>query len=387
MTTGIIPGRRAAAAVLSLACAAALAPALLGAQERNVVRVDLPVGRSYPVETPSPINRVSVANPEVADVAVIGERDVVINARGSGETDVIIWAANQPRQHLRVSVHSPADRMQVVLGVKIAEVRRDVLRELGVSARYADENTRVGSGIFNTDNAINPDGSIDVPGARFLTLLTDFDTDDLLAFIDAQATSGNARILAEPNVMAANKEEASFLAGGELPIPIAQPTQQGAANVTIEYREFGIRLNFTPEILSDSLIKLRLTPEVSSLDFGNAILLSGFRIPAFRTRRISSTVDVKRNQSLVISGLFSTERERARTGIPFLMDIPVLGALFSSTRWLNNESELVVIVTPVVVDPLRPRAQDVVPLRPSTELPAREALEPRLTQPAPVRRP
>jgi pilus assembly protein CpaC len=158
------------------------------------------------------------------------------------------------------------------------------------------------------------------------------------------------------------------------------------SNVTIEYREFGIRLNFTPEIVSDSLIKLHVAPEVSNLDFGNAIILSGFRIPALRSRKLNTVVDVKRSQSLVISGLFNTEREKVRTGIPFLMDIPFLGALFGSSRWQNNESELVVIVTPIVVDPMRPRAQDVLRVLPDTALPAREALEPRLPErPAPRR--
>ena len=129
------------------------------------------------------------------------------------------------------------------------------------------------------------------------------------------------------------------------------------------FEEFGIRLEFTPEIVSDSLIKLQVTPEVSSLDFTNAVLLQGFRIPAFRTRRIESTVDVRRNTSLVLSGLFSNEDERVKTGVPLLMDIPILGQLFSSTRFQRNESELIVIVTPSIVDPMRPRAEDVMRLQ------------------------
>jgi pilus assembly protein CpaC len=154
--------------------------------------------------------------------------------------------------------------------------------------------------------------------------------------------------------------------------------------VTILYREFGVRLTFSPEVLNDSLVKLRLRPEVSSLDFANSLLLSGFRVPALRTRRMESTVDVRRDRSLVISGLFTDERERVRTGIPLLMDIPILGALFSSTRWQSNETELVMIVTPTVFDPNRPRAQDAIRLQDPPALPAREALEPRLPTPAPT---
>lgn len=152
----------------------------------------------------------------------------------------------------------------------------------------------------------------------------------------------------------------------------------------MQYREFGIRLRFQGEILSDSLIKLSLTPEVSSLDYGNAILLQGFRIPAFRTRRVSSTLDVRRNQSLIISGLLSGEEERVKTGLPFLKDIPILGQLFSSTRFQKNETELLVIVTPVIVNPMQPRAQDTIRLTPDS-IPALEALKKRI--PGPVKQP
>jgi pilus assembly protein CpaC len=117
---------------------------------------------------------------------------------------------------------------------------------------------------------------------------------------------------------------------------------------------------------------------VSSLDYGNAITLQGFRIPALRTRRVSTTVDVRRDESLIISGLFNEERERVRTGIPLLMNIPILGHLFSSTRWQRNETELIAIVTPTVFNPLSPRARDTLRVLPDTTLPAREAIEKRL---------
>ncbi|HKH70600.1 MAG TPA: hypothetical protein VKA59_04580, partial [Vicinamibacterales bacterium] len=263
-----------------------------------------------------------------------------------------------------------------------AEVRRDALRELGVSALYRDNNVRAGTSLFGSDNVIDPvTGKITIPSAtRFLTVLTDFGTDDLLAFIEAQEQRGNARLLAEPTIMTANRELATFLAGGELPIPVVQGGggAGGQTSVSIQFREFGIRLRFTPEIVSDSLIKLQVTPEVSSLDFTNAVLLQGFRIPALRTRRIESTVDVRRNTSLVLSGLFANEEERVKTGVPLLMNIPILGQLFSSTRFQRNESELIVVVTPVIVDPLRPRAEDVMRLRGDTTKPALDALQRRL---------
>jgi Flp pilus assembly secretin CpaC len=182
--------------------------ATAGAQvpDRNITRVDLPIGRSFPIETTVPVTRVSVANPEIADVAVIGARDVVINAKAAGETDVIIWGTDVPRRHYRVLVHSPADRQQIVLYVKIAEVRRDFLRNLGVNGLWRDQHTRVGSGLFRTDDPINRTTGEITLGAdtHFGSVLTDFGTDRLLAFLDAEEQNGNARTLAEPNIMAAH---------------------------------------------------------------------------------------------------------------------------------------------------------------------------------------
>jgi pilus assembly protein CpaC len=231
--------------------------------------------------------------------------------------------------------------------------------------------------MFNSDAPINPvNGNVTIPGeANFFTVLTDFGTDKLLAFIQAEQSHGNARILARPNLMTANRQEGNFLAGGEIPVPIAQPGQGGATFVTITYREFGIRLHFVPDILSDSLITLSVRPEVSTLDYTNAVIIAGFRVPALRTRRVETTVDVRPNESLIISGLLSDDRERVRNGIPLLMDIPILGALFSSTRWQSSATELLVVVRPVIIDPARPRAHDLLRTAPDTTLPAREVLE------------
>ena len=350
-------------------------------QAAPVTRIDLPIGRSFPISTTVPISRVSIAAPGVADVIVIGEREVVINALAAGETDAIIWQANGTRQHYRVAVHSPADRMQIALHIKFAEVRRDALRELSVSGAVFDKNVAAITGNFEPRSIFPADSLIITATRRFLSIFTDFGTDNLVAWIEAQEQAGRAKLLAEPTILAANKEEADFLAGGELPIPVAQgggSGDVGNSRITIEYREFGVRLNFLAEIISDSLVKLRVRPEVSSLDFANGVLVSGFRVPAFRTRRVESTVDVRRDRSLIISGMFATEEERVKTGIPLLMHIPILGQLFSSSRFQKNESELIVIVTPVVVDPMRPSAEHSIQLLPDPTLPARDALEKRL---------
>jgi pilus assembly protein CpaC len=322
---------------------------------------------------------------------VIGEREVVINGKVSGETDVIIVGTGFVRRQYRVIVKSTTERRQIALAVKIAEVRRDRLTQLGVNWRAAGQGrdlVRGGSGQFRSDDPIDATtGEITIAAPLFGTFLTDFGSGgDVLAFIDAEEQRGNARSLAEPTILAANREEASFLAGGELPIPIVQGGGGGAGNnqaVTITYRQFGVQLNFTGEIISDTLVKLKVRPEVSTLDYTNAVLFQGFRIPALRSRRVESTVDVRNNSSLVLSGLLNEDREQVRTGIPLLMNLPILGALFSSNRWQRNETELLIIVTPTIIDPNRPRARDLVPLQPDTILPARPAIEPRMrTAPA-----
>lgn len=354
------------------------------AQSDEIRRVDMSIGRSYPITMPALISQVSIATPEVADVVVVANREIVINAKTVGETDAIVWMENGSREHYRVAVHSASTRMQIALYVKFAEVRRDVLAQLGVSGLYRNGGTRVGTGIFRSDNVFDKaTGAINIPGStQFLSVLTDFDTKNLLGFLDVQEQKGNAKLLAEPNILAANKEDASFLAGGELPIPVVSAVGgTGVPQVGIQFKEFGVRLKFMGEVISDSLIKLAVQPEVSSIDFSNAIEISGFRIPAFQTRRIQSTVDVRPNESLIISGLFNDQRQQVKTGIPLLQDIPILGRLFSSTQWQHNETELLVIVTPVMFDPMRPRAVDTLQLKPDTSLPAQELVKPLLVSP------
>lgn len=351
----------------------------------SIRRISLAVGRSLPIATTEPVLKVAVANPEVATVVVVTEHDVLISGKALGETDVVLWVTNRPRVHYRVSVRTPDDRKLVLLSVRLAEVRRDVLRQVGVSGLHtsAKENTRVGTGLFKNDNARDSEGTVTLPGeTRFLSILSDFGTKQFLALLEAEEQNGRARLLAEPNLLAADRDSASFLAGGELPVPIVQGGLTGAvgvqAPVTIQYREFGVRLRFAPNIVSDSVISLSVRPEVSSLDYSNAITLSGFRIPALRSRRVESSIDIRRDQSVILSGLFNEERERVRTGVPVLMHLPVLGALFSSTRWQSSETELLVIVTPTIVDPAHLGEELTLPLLRDQRVPALDALRKRL---------
>jgi len=356
-------------------------PSLTLAQVAGTVApLEIVTGRSLPLALNAPITKVTVANPEIADVVVIGETEVVINALAAGETDVILWSASAPRRHYRVTVRSTGERRQILLGVKFAEVRKDAIRNIATSLRAESEGKlhRGGTNVFRDESRIDDEGTVSLLNSRFATLLTTFRSQELLGLLEAEEQRGNARLLAEPNLMAANGQEASFLAGGEFPIPVVQGGAAGAqAAITLQFREFGIRLNFKGDVINDSLLSLTVKPEVSSLDYSNSITIQGFQIPALRTRRVQSTVDVLSDRSLVISGLFNEEREQVKTGLPFLINIPILGDLLSSRRWQQNESELLVVVTPIIMDPNRPRPQDTMELVP-TPTPALPAIRKRV---------
>ncbi len=370
------------------------------APETDVERVLVSPGRARPLTLGAPVTRVIVADTSIADALVVSDRDVVFSGRKFGETDVLVWSGGR-RLHYRTVVAPAADRQQVMLAVKFAEVRRDLLKNIGLSlrARRVTGRDATGGGFGSLDPAgvggylpqsataasgittIIP-SAISGAATGFGTLVTDFGARGVLAMLDLEEQRGNAHTLAEPTLMAANRDSASFLAGGEFPVPAAvSPGAAGTPYVTIVFKEFGVRLAFTPEILNDTLVKLHVRPEVSSLDYANAVTLSGVKIPALRTRRMESTVDVPRDQSLIISGLMDDEREKVRTGIPGLIDLPILGQLFSSTRWTRSETELLIIVTPVVVDPSRPRPQDVLRFKADSALPAHEVLDRRLAVP------
>ena len=168
------------------------------------------------------------------------------------------------------------------------------------------------------------------------------------AVIRALQTKGLFQSLAEPNLITVNGKEASFLAGGEYPYPVAQSSVSGTS-ISIQFKEYGIRLHFTPTVLGGDLINLKVKPEVSSLDFTNSIVLDGFRLPALTTRRADTEVELQDGQSFAIAGLMNNTLNSTMQKIPGIGDIPVLGLLFKSRAYQKNDTELVVIVTPTIV--------------------------------------
>ena len=172
--------------------------------------------------------------------------------------------------------------------------------------------------------------------------------DPVIVAIDALQEEGLLQILAKPTLIAQSGQSASFLAGGEFPYPYST----GFDNISIEWKRFGIGLNFTPTVLGDDTISLVISPEVSDLDFSNTISLGGFGVPSIVTRRMSTVVELKDNQSFAIAGLLKNNVRESVKKFPLLGDIPIIGALFRSTRYQKDETELVVIVTPHLVKPI-----------------------------------
>jgi len=241
---------------------------------------------------------------------------------------------------------------QVMLRVRFAEVSRSAMQELGASLIMDRFKKGMWDARSTTQQFAAPDFDSSKPGqlnfSDFLNLFVFNSKEGLGAVVKALQGKGLFQSLAEPNLIALNGKEASFLAGGEYPYPVVQPNGNGSS-VTIMFKEFGVRLHFTPTILGNDLINLKVRPEVSSLDFSNAITLDGFRVPALSTRRTETEVELQDGQTFAIAGLMNNTLNSTMQKIPGIGDIPVLGYLFRSRAYQKNQTELVVMITPVII--------------------------------------
>ena len=253
---------------------------------------------------------------------------------------------------------------QVMMEVKVAEMQRGLMKRLGVNFKRAQKNHRNFSiGLINklsTIDAYDPfpvqqssqTTTLEFPDVRTLAsnLVLGFGIGQDLwtLFLDLLKEHSLSKTLAEPTLIAESGQAAEFLVGGEYPVPIPQQLGQ----VTIKYKEFGVGLKFTPTVLSEGRISVIVNPEVSELDFANGVQLNGFIVPALTTRRVKTVVELGDGQSFAIAGLLQDNIKETVSKYPFLGDIPVLGALFRSTSFQKNETELIVIVTPHLVKPL-----------------------------------
>lgn len=250
---------------------------------------------------------------------------------------------------------------QVYLKVKVAEVRRTVLDILNINwasnvfGNSPDLSFGILTGRNPVANALTGDAFSRSPDALSSIGLRHRGKTDVTSLIDALDKESLASILAEPNLVCMSGRTASFLVGGEFPFPVPQ----GDNNTTIEFKEFGISLSFTPTVLSNNLINLRVRPEVSDLSFDNAVTLPAtpaggtFLIPSIVTRRAETSVELGSGDSLAIAGLFSNNIRNSMSELPGLADLPILGALFRSSEFQRDETELVIIVTVYVVNPVK----------------------------------
>lgn len=386
-------------------------------------KVPLTAGRSTILSTEFDITRIAITNPAVADAVVVQPREVLIDGKAPGTVSLIVWGTTsrtqydvvveQPVTTLEQQLHNlfpgedvtvstsegatvlsgqvsntnvmlrigeitaaslpksqvinllqvpgGSESQQVMLQVRFAEVNRRILAEAGLSLFVARQRFLARS---TTQQFAAPDfeGSgtdIQLVFSDFLNLFF-FDREQGIGgVLRALEQTGAFQSLAEPNLIAYNNQEASFLAGGEFPVPVVTGA---TGTVSVIFKEFGIRLNFTPTIAGD-VIRLRVRPEVSTLDFANGISLGGFRIPALTTRRAETVVELRDGQSFAIAGLLDNISQNDHAAIPILSKLPIIGALFKSRAKRAEQTELMVLITPRLVRALDP---DEVPPLPTT---------------------
>ncbi len=246
---------------------------------------------------------------------------------------------------------------QVMLEVRVAEMSRSLLKRLGFNWAYVTPKGNFGLSLLNnltSASSATTSGLGGISSAINGILRFSSNGTNWTAFIDALKDDGYLKVLAEPTLITLSGKTANFLAGGEFPIPVPQGggTIGGGTTITIEYKPFGVGLNFSPTVLSSKKISMQVSPEVSELDFSRAVTISGFVVPAITTRRVSTVVELADGQSFAIAGLLSEQIREDVAKFPLLGDIPVLGALFRSSTFQKNETELIVIVTAHLVKPL-----------------------------------
>ena len=355
---------------LLLSAAALLIVLLPAMSAAKNPKIDVTVGQSVTYKLAQPVKTVSIADSDVADVVVAGPREVLINGKDIGLTTLVIWDQDNKSNIFDVVVRGPFSDQKIELRVQVAEVNRTKATELGFDFLWGGEhrNTNYLGGTYGGGGVTTPSVPLSIFGGRptegVSAVLGIQGTGEFEAMIKAAITNGVLSILAEPNVVAASGEPASFLSGGEIAVPIASSGAQGGVTVTIEWKEFGVKIDFLPTIVDSNVINLHVAPEVSNLDYSNGVEISGFTIPAIRIRKAETTVELRDQETLVIGGLIMKDESDVRTKIPLLGHIPVLGYLFSDWEKITTEYELVLVVTPHIVRALPPGT--VVPL-PGTE--------------------
>lgn len=313
----------------------------------------------------------SIAPGEGFDVVGAGDSLILSGAVSDNVTMARLADAARAYSKNVVNLLKVARLEQVMLQVRVAEVDRTMAKELGFAALMEQGRIR---GLVSPGNSFGPffgnlraDQASEIgPNATFGDAVNLFvakpgSFPKFATFVRLLQDKGAIKTLAEPNLVVANGAEGKFLVGGEFPI-VYTTAAGGSSSFAVTYKEFGVRLNFRPTIMPNGEIYLNVAQEVSQLDFANGVVLAGFQIPALRSRKAEAGLQLADGQTFVLAGLIDNKVAKEVTKFPILGDIPILGALFRNTRFSNDETELMVMVTPKLV---RPLAKDEIPALPT----------------------
>lgn len=348
--------------------------------DAEILQVD--VGEQRVLETERRIERVALGNPEIAGYNVLGASTLLLTGLARGDTTLLLWlrGSDEPTRYtLEVGASDLPDilldgkRAQVIPQVQtdivVAEVSRNAIRRLGFNFINAERGANIlrASPPGVSGGAQITDGGVDLfsntgfqpIGDAFNLLFADEDG-DFFSFLSILERRGLMRTLAKPSLVALSGQTATFLAGGEFPIPVVQ-SGAGAGSITIEFKEFGIRLALTPTVLANDRIALKVAPEVSELDFTAGVTVNGIRVPGIRVRRTDTMVVLGDGESFIISGLIDSDLAANVDKVPWLGDIPIIGTFFRSTTYERQDRELIMVVTPHLVTPLAPETEIPIP--------------------------
>ncbi|UII72193.1 type II and III secretion system protein family protein [Pseudomonas sp. HN11] len=328
--------------------------------------VEVGEGLQQELQSPVAITRLAIGDPKIADVRVNGDRNFLLTGVSSGATSLMVWTAcaSAPRQSMvfvkgkatsaltSLSLSPSEDPLlpnQVQTDIRFVEVSRTKLKEASTRLLGSGANFFLGS-----PNLLSPSEGVFKLPVNTESFNVGFGGGRVKAMINALERSGFAYTLARPSLVAMSGQSASFLAGGEVPVPVPSA---GSDTISIEYKEFGIRLTLTPTVIDRNRISLKVAPEVSELDYSNAVQIQGIQVPALTVRRTDTSVSLADGESFVISGLISSNNRSTINKFPGLGDIPILGAFFRDSNISREEKELLMIVTPHLVQPLAANAQ------------------------------
>ncbi len=339
--------------------------------------LEIDQGLQQELRLPVSISRAAVGDPKVADVHPVGNDALLLTALGPGATSLSLWTAcsSTPRQTMvfvrgraaadMASTYVPPSMdgelpSQIQADIRFVEVSRTKLKEAGARLFFSgSNNSLIGSPGTVPGVNVRPGG---VSGTRpsmpldnnMFNIVWGGGSSRFLAAINALETTGFAYTLARPSLTVLSGMTASFLAGGEIPIPVPS---SGSDSLSIEYKEFGVRLALSPTVVSRDRISLKVAPEVSELDYTNGVQIAGIMVPALKVRRTDTSISLADGESFVISGLINTSNRSGVNKFPGLGNLPVIGALFRDSTVQREETELLMVVTPHLVRPLAANAQ------------------------------